>query len=87
MRRDFRAKVNESKRMENTLIKFRKRVNRSNKNIEDKRKAYSLARSVKQVAEDRSSRISHEFVNRTRRKREALNYEGSATGENFRIAV
>lgn len=87
MRKDSKALVRESKRVDNTLFKIRARVRTSLKDAEDKRKAYSVFRNVKQFAEDGRSRISNEFTNRTRREREALNYEASATGNNFRIAV
>lgn len=80
MKRDTRAVKRESKKIENTILKFRNRDNEPLTAEDDKRKAYSRYRRLRSQNEEGSTRVYHEFTNRTRRKREALNLESSATG-------
>lgn len=83
MKVDRRSKIRESKRIENTLIKYRDKIDEPLKSEDSKREAFSALKSMKTPTEDGKVRVYHEFLNRTRRKREALRYEVSASGENF----
>lgn len=83
MKISSRAKSRELKRMDHTLIKFRKDVEEEPLTEHDKKFAFLdvrwRARKSRKI-EDMRHRISNEFVNRTSRNREALQYEASANG-------
>lgn len=86
MKINSRAKSRELKRIDHYLIKFRNEVDNEHLVESDKKFAFLdlrwRARKSRKI-EDMRQRISNEFVNRTSRNREALQYEASANGLSF----
>lgn len=83
MKISSRAQSRELKRIDHVLIKFRNDVSNNHLTEHDKKFAFLdlrwKARKSRKI-EDMRQRISNEFVNRTSRNREALQYEASASG-------
>lgn len=83
MKISSRAQSREHKKIDHFLIKFRNDVNTESLTDHDKKFAFLdlrwKARKSHKI-NDMRQRISSEFVNRTSRNREALQYEASANG-------
>lgn len=83
MKISSRAKSRELKRIDRFLIKYRDQIEDDYLAEHDKKSAFLglrwQARRSHKVERARR-RISSEFVNRTARRREALQYEASASG-------
>jgi hypothetical protein len=78
-----RAQSRALKRIDHVLIKFRNDVEDAHLTDRDKKFVFLDLRwkaGKSRKIEDARQRISNEFVNRTTRNREALQYEASANG-------
>jgi hypothetical protein len=83
MRTNKRAESREAKRIYNTLIKHRDRIETVPVTRDARREAYFSIQHLEPKYSDGRLRIAHELLNRTTRKREALLFEISASGESF----